>query len=295
MRRVLKWVGIVLGVLVGLIVVAAAVLYVKGAMDLNQTMSVPTEHVDAPTDPDTLARGKEFVTIFCAECHGEDLAGGVVLADPMIGTIYSANLTAGQGGAQATFNDDDLVRAIRHGVEPDGHELIIMPSAAFNYLSREDVGSIIAYLKTLPPVDHTVSEPSLTLVGHIMLGAGVFGEGIFPADVIDHNNPFPPMPDIGANPAYGEYFTRLCRECHGPDLTGGPSTQPGAPPAPNLTMTGELSGWSETDFLRAIKTGMKPDGHMINADFMPVEGFGKLPDAELRGIYMYLHSIPADQ
>ncbi len=137
-----------------------------------------------------------------------------------------------------------------------------------------------------------VPEPSLTLVGHVLLGAGIFGEGIFPAKVIDHSNPFPTMPEIGANAAYGEYFTRFCRECHGPDLTGGPSTQPGAPPAPNLTTTGELAGWSETDFLRAIKTGMKPSGQMINVEFMPVEAFSKLPDAELRGIYMYLHSIP---
>lgn len=295
MRRVLKWFGIALGGLLGLVLIAAAVLYIKGAMELGQKVAVPTDHVDVSADAASLARGKEWVTIFCAECHGEDLGGQVMLDDPMIGTIYSANLTSGQGGAQATFSDDDLVRAIRHGVAPDGHALIIMPSSAFNYLSAYDVGSIIAYLKTLPPVDHAVPEPSLTVVGHIMLGAGVFGEGIFPAKVIDHDNPFPPMPEIGANAAYGQYFTRICRECHGPDLTGGPSTQPGAPPAPNLTMTGELAGWSETDFLRAIKTGMKPSGHMINTEFMPVDAFSKLPNDELKGIYMYLHSIPSDQ
>lgn len=294
MRRILKWIGIVLGGLVGLILIAGVVLYVKGALELRQTMTVPTDHVDVLSDPASLARGKEWVTIFCSECHGEDLSGKVMLSDPMIGTIYSANLTAGQGGAQATFSDDDLVRAIRHGVAPDGQELIIMPSSAFNFLSKEDVGSIIAYLKTLPAVDHVVPEPSLTVVGHIMLGAGVFGPGIFPANVIDHSNPFPPMPEIGANRAYGEYFTRICRECHGPDLTGGPSTEPGAPPAPNLTMTGELVGWSESDFLRAIKTGMKPSGSMINTDYMPVDAFSKLPDDELRGIYLYLHSIPAN-
>ncbi len=296
MRRVLKWIGIVLGALVGLILIAAVVLYVKGAMALNHTLSVPADHVDVPTDAISLARGKELVSIFCDECHGKDLGGTVLLADPVIGTIYSANLTAGTGGVQVTYSDDDLVRSIRHGVAPDGRELIIMPAAAFNFLSREDVGSIIAYLKTQAPVDHVVPGPALTAVGHVMLGAGVFGPGIFPANVIDHSYPFPPMPEIGANPAYGEYFTRMCRECHGPDLTGGDlSNQPGAPPAPNLTMTGELGGWSETDFLRAIKTGMKPSGDMINAEFMPVKAFSHLSDTELRGIYMYLHAIPADQ
>jgi mono/diheme cytochrome c family protein len=295
MKRVLKWVGIVLGVLAGVLVIVAVVLYVRGALDFRQTVSVPTDHVDVPTDAKSLARGQELVSTFCEECHGSDLGGGVVLDDPMIGTLYAPNLTAGQGGAQATFNTDDLVRAIRHGVTPDGHKLIVMPAAAFNYLSQEDLGSVIAYLKTVPPVDRTEPEPAFTTIAHILLGAGMFGKGIFPADVIDHSNPFPAMPEIGANVEYGQYFTRFCRECHGPDLTGGPSTQPGAPPAPNLTMTGELAGWSQTDFLRAIKTGMKPSGHLINTEFMPVEAFSKLPDDELVGIYLYLHSTPSGQ
>jgi mono/diheme cytochrome c family protein len=294
MRRVLKWIGIILGGLIGVLLIAAIVLSVRGQQMLRQTMAVPTDQIVVPTDAESLARGKHIVNTFCTECHGEDLGGQDMLGDPSLGAIYAANLTSGNGGVQAGYSDDDLVRSIRHGVAPDGRRLVIMPSSAFNYLSEEDLGSIIAYLKTVPPVDHVVPKPSLTVVGSTLLGAGMFGNP-FPASLIDHSNPFPAMPEVGANVAYGEYFTRFCRECHGPDLTGGPSTEPGSPPAPNLTMTGELVGWSETDFLRAIKTGMKPSGQMINTDYMPVEAFSKLSDDELRGIYMYLHSIPKNQ
>lgn len=290
MRRVLKWIGIVLGGLVGVALLAGLALFIKGTLDLRQTMSVPTDHVDVPTDAQSVSRGKEIVTSFCAECHGSDLGGEAIFSDPTVGAIYSANLTAGKGGVQVTYSDDDLVRSIRHGVAPDGRLLMIMPSAAFNYFSREDVGSVIAYLKTVPPVDHVVPKPAITPIGRVMEAAGFFGS-VFPAKAIDHSNPFPPMPEIGANAAYGEYFTRLCRECHGPDLTGGPSTEPGSPAAPNLTMSGELVGWSEQDFVTALTTGVTPSGHNLNPEYMPWNAFKGMSTDELRGIFMYLQTL----
>lgn len=290
MRRVLKWIGIVLGALLGVVLIAIVVLFIKGTRELQQTMTVPTDHVDVSADQQSLARGKEIVTSFCAECHGEDLGGQEMINDPTIGAIYAANLTAGQGGIQATHSEDDLVRSIRHGVAPDGRLLMIMPSAAFNYFSREDISAVIAYLRTVPPVDHVVPAPAIAPIGRVMLGAGLFGN-VFPAEVIDHTNPFPPMPEIGANAAYGEYFTRLCRECHGPDLAGGPSTEPGSPPAPNLTMSGELVGWSEQDFVTALTTGVTPSGHNLNPEYMPWEAFKGLSTDELRGIFMYLQTL----
>lgn len=290
MRRVLKWIGVGLGGLLGVAVLAILVLFTKGTLELQQTMSVPNDHLDVPTDAQSLARGQEIVTSFCAECHGKDLGGQEMINDPTIGAIYSANLTAGEGGVQVTHSGDDLVRSIRHGIAPDGRLLMIMPSAAFNYFSREDVGAVIAYLKSVPPVDHVVPKPAIAPIGRVMLGAGLFGS-VFPAKAIDHANPFPPMPEIGANAAYGEYFTRLCRECHGPDLTGGPSTEPGSPPAPNLTMSGELVGWSEEDFVTALTTGQTPGGHQLNPEYMPWEAFKGLQTDELRGIFMYLQTL----
>ncbi|MGA9190628.1 MAG: c-type cytochrome [Anaerolineales bacterium] len=285
MRRVLKWIGIVLGGLIGLILIAAVVFYIKGSRDLVATVQVPTDHVNVVTDKASQARGQELVTAFCTGCHGENLGGDVLSDDPMLGTLYSANLTAGNGGVLASHSDDDLVRSIRHGVAPDGRALIAMPSRAFNGFSAEDIGAIIAYLRSLPPVDNVVPSPKLAPVGTVFAGADPFGD-MFAAHQIDHNRPFPPMPEIGANAEYGAYITGFCEQCHGADLTGGFG--------PNLTMSGELAGWSEDQFITTLTTGVTPSGRELDPENMPWKDVRKLDKDELQGIYMYLRTLSAD-
>jgi hypothetical protein len=105
--------------------------------------------------------------------------------EPGMGRVYAANLASGKGGAGASFTDADFVRAIRHGVAPDGRELAIMPSQIFNHLSDQDLGALIAYLKTVPPVDNETPKPQLMPLGRIMLTAGMLGNDVFPAELID--------------------------------------------------------------------------------------------------------------
>lgn len=65
--------------------------------------------------------------------------GRVFLDEPAIGRFVASNLTRGKGGVGASYTDDDWVRAIRHGVGPDGKALLIMPSQEFFNLSDADV------------------------------------------------------------------------------------------------------------------------------------------------------------
>ena len=89
-------------------------------------------------------------------CHGDNLAGDTLVDDFAFARIAASNLTSGRGGIGGTYSDIDYVRAIRHGVGNDGKGLPIMPSEAFNKFSDHDLGAMIAYLKTLPPVDNEV-------------------------------------------------------------------------------------------------------------------------------------------
>jgi hypothetical protein len=57
-------------------------------------------------------------------------------------------------------------------------------------------------------------------------------------------------------------------------------------PAANLTPTG-LGSWSEADFLRAMRTGRRPDGSGIDTS-MPWPYFAQMTDVELRAIWEYL-------
>jgi cytochrome c553 len=292
MRAALKWIGIVLAAIIGIVLVVALVMIVMAGQRLNKTYDVQAEAITLPSDEASLARGEHIVAL-CRGCHGENLGGGPVLNDPSIGIVYAPNLTAGEGGVGATFSNEDFVRAIRHGVQPDGRALMIMPSEVFIHLSEEDLSSIIAYLRTVPPVDNKVPERSFTPMAKILLVAGMFGQ-VFPAEYIDQSMPFPDRPEIGANAAYGEYLSPLCKTCHGEDLSGGPVNEPGAPNAPNLTPGGELIGWTEADFLNTMHTGVTPSGHELDSKYMPVDEITTaFADDELRAIWMYLESLPA--
>lgn len=288
MKRILKWIGIVLAGLVGLVILAAVGLSIAGGMRLNKTHDIRAEAITIPSDEGSLARGEHLVSVACRSCHGQNLSGNVMLNEPSIGMVYAANIT----GLARTHSDADLVRAIRHGVDTDGRQLIIMPAEAFINFSAEDLGAIIAYLKTVPPVENAVPEPQFTFMGRVMLAAGMFGN-IFPAEYLDHDQPFLARPAIGANVEYGKYLSRFCEGCHGAGLAGGHPNDPASPPAPNLTPGGRLALYAEDSFIQTMRTGITPYNYKLNPMFMPWKSFGKLDDDELKGLWMYLSSLPA--
>jgi mono/diheme cytochrome c family protein len=282
MRRVMKWLGIALGVLVGICAIVAVAMSAIGSSRLERTRNVEPETVAIPTDSTALARGRHVVRFACEGCHGPDLTG-IPMIEGGIGTVYSANIT----GLAAMRSDADLVRAIRHAVAPDGRQLAIMPAYAFVFFSREDLGAVIAHLKTLPRAGAAHPPPQFGFLGKILLTAGAL-EGFFPAEQLDHGTPFPAMPDVGANLATGEYLSRFCRGCHGTDLRGGRVPDPAAPPAPNLAIT---RAWTEEEFFNVFRTGRTPDGRALDPNFMPWKEVAHLSRDELRGLYLYLQTV----
>ena len=290
MRKVFKWFGIGLGVLVGLVITAAIILYFVGGSKLNKTHQVQPLAVTIPSDEASLARGEHLAKSACKSCHGPDLAGEPVIDDPAMGTVYASNIT----GLAEIRTDEQMVLAIRHAVGPDDRQLVVMPAESFINFSSQDLGAIIAYLKTVPRAGDDTSTPKLTPIGQIMLGAGMFGP-IFPAEYIDHQQPFPTMPAVSASLEYGEYLSGMCTSCHGADLSGKQSAEPGAPIAPNVTPGGGAGIWTAEEFILTMRTGVNPHGHHLDPQYMPWKSFGKLADEELQAIWMYLASLPARQ
>ena len=291
--KVLKWVGIVIGTLFGLLVISALVLYGLATTRLNRNYNIQVEDIPIPTDQAALERGKYLVenVSACIGCHTEDLGGEFFFNDPSIGQVYSANLTSGQGGVGEEYGDEDWVRALRHGVSPDGKGVMIMPSQNFHYLTDEDLGAMIAYLKSVPAIDRESPEPEFTFMSKMLFALGTLGK--MPVERIDHDATRPVAITSGVTVEYGEYLSYLgtCRDCHGMELNGG-SPAPGEPYAPNLTPGGELIGWTEEDFLTAMKTGVKPSGSSMN-EGMPWELYDGMNDDDLRALFVYLQSLPA--
>jgi cytochrome c553 len=301
MKKVLKWIGIVLGGLVALLLVAAVVLYILGSTRINKTYHIQEEAIAIPTDEAAIARGRHLVeaVTFCGGCHGEQLEGDVFEDEPMIATFYADNLTSGRGGVGATFSDADFVRAIRQGVDPQGRGLMIMHSDVYHNLSQQDLGAIIAYVKSVPPVDRELPEPKIKPLGDIMVALGLFDSEalpLIPAEKIDHTSPFAEMPPQGATAEYGGYLVSitLCHMCHGKELAGGPPLDTGMPPGPNLTSSGELRAWSEADFIQTMRTGVNPNGHKLNSDFMPWKMYANMTDQELQAIWRYMRSLASE-
>lgn len=227
----------------------------------------------------------------CQRCHTENLGGEVYFAIPGLLSIPTPNLTSGAGGVGSFYTDADWGRAIRHGVAPDGRALLIMPSQTFYYLSDEDLGALIAYVKSVPPVDNELPEWRIEPMGRLMDAVGMFPP--IAVDQINHTGPRPTAPEPGVTVAYGEYLARNCTECHGANLNGMPFGPPGEEvPSPNLTPGGELASWSEGDFIHTLRTGLTPGGHQLSVD-MPWPYFGRMTDDELKAVWMYLQSLPA--
>lgn len=289
MKKIMKWIGIVLGSLIGLILISGIVLYFAGNSHFNKTYDFPASGIVAPTDAASIEYGRHRVETLCADCHGEDLGGviGWATVGPLA-TIDSANLTSGEGGIGQDFTtDEDYVRAIRHGVDPEGKPLYMPAVTAFQSLSDDDLSAIIAYLKTVPPVDRHTNGSQFSSLGKVIFAVGMFGK--FPVEVVNHQNNVA-APTAGATVEYGEYLVAIgdCRACHGQELAGGSYPDPAVTqPVPNLTPGGELGAWTEEQFIQVMRTG-----GALNPELMPVKEIGKLTDDELKAIFMYLHSLP---
>lgn len=293
LKKVFQWVGIILGGLVAVIALVLIVLNLVATERLTRKYTPTVAAINIPTDAEAVARGKHWADTLCIGCHKENLSGGQFFQAPMA-TIDTANLTPGEGGVGAKFSDLDWVRVLRHGVNEEGRTLVLMPAQETTHLSDRDLGDLIAYLKSLPPVDQAAREPEFNFLGKAMLAAGVFGPDFLPAEVIDHDQRPASYPQPGVTVEYGEYLINSsgCRACHGKTLAGGKSPDPSAIAAPNLTPGGELAAWSVEDFIKTIRTGVAVSGHKLDPEQMPWDHFKNFSDDELKAIFAYLQAQP---
>jgi mono/diheme cytochrome c family protein len=124
-------------------------------------------------DDAAVARGKYLVTLGgCQDCHTPghffgkpDMAralGGseVGFEIPGLGTFYGPNLTPDKETGLGGWTDAQVMAALQTGTRPDGRMLApIMPWRALATLTREDAQAVVAYLRSLPPVNNKVPGP----------------------------------------------------------------------------------------------------------------------------------------
>jgi mono/diheme cytochrome c family protein len=289
MKRVLRWL-LTGGVLLLLIAIGSvAYVYLASSRLLAKTYTITdVPLVPVGSDPASLQRGKYLAerVALCVECHGEDMGGKLAADDFAMGRLTAPNLTRGQGGVGPAYSDQDFVRAILHGVKKDGRSVTMMPSNEYRF-TEEDLGALLGYLRSLPPVDRVLPPKSVGPMARIL---GLFAD--FPlaaAARIDHASVRLAEPANETDPvAKGAYLvsTAACQACHGADFTGGGGPPPGAA---NITPIG-IGDWNEQQFLTAIREHKRPDGSTID-EVMP-RLYGQMSDADLRAIFAYLRTVP---
>lgn len=293
LKRILKWVGISVGVLVVAVSLVAVVAYRRAMEKATHVWDVQPKAVVIPTDEESIAEGgRLFAARGCRKCHGPDAAGALILDVPALGTVYGANLTP--AGVAASYRDVDWVRTVRHGIKPNGLPTQVMDSKEYQYLTDLDLGRIVAWLKARPPVEK--QPPPLRITAFAWVWHGLGWLDVTTADQIDHSRAHEHEVAPGAAPEFGAYVLRLqCMGCHGETLSGGKlSGAPGLPIPPNLTPDDEtgLGKWTFAQFVTVMRTGTRPDGRVLN-DFMPWDTYSAMSDDELTALWAALRAQPA--
>lgn len=243
----------------------------------------------------------------CGHCHAADpkrdvdgpLSGGAEFRDWRLGVARASNLTSDSDTGLGRWTDGEIVRALRNGQSRNGRLIApVMPYEWFHDMSDADAFAVAQYLKSTAPVRNAVTQsPNFWF----RLGKLFF---LRPKPALSAQ-----APARAATAEYGQYLAQhagLCGDCHTPHsrllsrplkrmLFAGMTRPPkGFPANPsNLTPDEEtgIGRWSEPDFVKAMRTGVRPDGTRLHP-FMPWRENARMTDDDLLAIYRYLRTLP---
>lgn len=297
----------------------------KTGKPIDAAPGIDSPQIDAAIDapPNPAVRGKYLVDHVgaCAECHTpRNMDGSLDLtrylagaecfidADPMtagVGCLHSRNLTNHPTGLM-NRSDAEIKDMFLNGVRPNGSFLVsVMPYWVFHNMTDDDANAIVAYLRTVPGVDHTV--PANEAPFNVVPAAA---PPLAEADI--------PVPTtVNASTMNGRYLATkagLCMECHTPhnapgpgpvlDTTksfGGGETFPVGGPFGNVTSrnltphaTGLYGMWTQAQLVTELKTGIDKNGIPICPPMPvgPMGAFGGLTDSDANDIAAYILALP---
>ena len=316
MKKLLKTAGIVLAFI--LLIVVGLISYVKVALpNVGEPQTLKINY-----SPDRIERGKYLANhvAVCMDCHSTrdwtkfsgplapgTLGKGGERFDQSIGfpgVYYSRNITP---KGISRYTDGELFRLITTGVTKEGRAMFpVMPYTHYGKMDPDDVMSIIAYIRSLEPIENNVPESVPDFPMSVII------------NTIPQKAPGGTRPDTTNVLAYGAYLVNACAciECHTqankgqiiPELSfsGGrefPLATGGIVRSANITSSVEtgIGNWSEEAFINRFKSyvdsNYKPQTVEKGAfnSYMPWTMYGSMKRSDLAAIYAYLHSLPVKE
>jgi mono/diheme cytochrome c family protein len=230
---------------------ASIVAYLKAL----PAVSHETEEASCTVSAQDAARhGKVVVEAqHCAACHEDDFGGSDGSGG---GTVFASNITPDKATGIGSWTKEQTAAAITSGIGDEDNTLCSqMPR--FANLTKDEVTGVVEYLATVAAVNRKTPKSSCASE----------------------------MPDPVTE---GKAFStnRRCNGCHGANLGGKASCNPGD--ASNLTPT-NLASWSDQQIIVAMRTGVDDEGEMLSSK-MP--RFPTMGDDEAKAIVAYLRSVP---
>ncbi|MFY8000234.1 MAG: cytochrome c, partial [Candidatus Kapaibacteriota bacterium] len=270
MKKVFKYGLMLLCGIIGIIGVAAAVMYWSDFPRYDT--SLPTLKIEYT--PTRVERGRKLASMLCVECHQnpetKQITGRLMFdLPPEFGTIYTKNITQHPTKGIGAWSDAELASMLRTGIHPKTGRAVPPYMIKLPMMADEDLFSIIAWLRSSDPmvqpldVDNTPSSPSLLTKFLMRVVIKPFAYPTKPIALPDSNNKV----------ALGKYLVSNlgCNDCHAADVTkvnaleiektpgfmGGGSNWTDVNRkvlyAANITFDVEtgIGSWSEADFRRA--------------------------------------------
>jgi hypothetical protein len=315
MKKIFKGIGITILVIIFLLL--AGYIY----FNLTYPKVEPAQNIKIERTAERIQHGKylaNHVTI-CIDYHsprdwtkysgpviaGAEGMGGADFgkAEGLPATLYAKNITPYKLN---NWTDGELIRLITSGVNKDGNVIFpLMDYPALSHLSEEDLYSIVAYIRSLKPIQNTVPESKVN----------------FPVNLIIKTIPktYKPTaePDKSDPKEYGKYLVTIagCSGCHTPSESGEPipgknfsggmefNTPWGIVRSANITPDNKtgIGNWTKETFISRFKSFDSDSGRTIIVKpdefntVMPWTLFGGMTKEDLSAIYDYLRTLkPVD-
>ena len=259
----------------------------------------------AQADEAQLKRGAYLMNsiVACGNCHtpkgpdghalpGQELSGGLVIELPVFRAV-APNITSDTETGIGKWTDEQIVNAIRNGKRPDGSMIgPPMPIGFYRNMSDSDVLAIVAYLRSVKPINHKVEKSTFNIPLPQSYGPMV-------THVAD-------VPSAG-KAIYGKYLADIghCMECHTPLIKGQldmsrvgaggrelPAFPAGMVTSANLTPANPngIAHWMDTQVKTAITHGVRPDGRRLVL-LMAFDWYKNIDPSDLDALVAYLRTL----
>ena len=308
-------------VFAALLFLSIAAVYLSACNNGNKEPEVAAASSSKDSIDRVIKRGEYLANHVtpCIDCHskrdfskfsgpvvpGTEGMGGEVFDQKHMGVpgaVFARNITPDPETGIGTWTDDDILRAITQGISKNGDTLFpIMPYARFNHLAKDDLLSIIAYIRTLKPIKNKV--PTRQLMVPI--------SAVYPAPALGPSVDKNVRPSESDPAKYGEYLVNaaVCGDCHTPmtprgydfskTLAGGFTFNMDNFKVTSANLTSDsatgLGTWTEERFMNKFIPYREEKAYAYDAGkqntMMPLTTFAGMKDSDLKAIYAYLKTL----